>query len=81
MYMGHEKEINEVLSKELKRYSSSISHVSFTGEFVFIFFRQFPKRNVEQIKDNIMEHLYDQTGLTFKFMKSENKQWVFKVGR
>jgi len=76
--MSGQKKLNKELSEELKRYSSLITKVSFTGDFVFVFFSSIPKANPDYMKRAIIDHLTNRTAVDYSFFKAKKNQWVFK---
>lgn len=66
------------LKKELSRYTSLLSKVSFTGDFVILFFRKLPKANIKTIREAVSDHLGDKFDAEFSFFKVQGDRWVFR---
>jgi glycyl-tRNA synthetase alpha subunit len=66
------------LTKGLKRLSAYVARATLVGDFVFIFFKSEPKKNVAHFKDAIMDFLLEKTENRYSFFKSDRNQWVFR---
>lgn len=67
------------LKTELRKLSKLVSSVSFTGEFIVVFFRSLPKLKPEFMRSDICDYLSERLGVPYSFLREEKKAWVYKA--
>ena len=70
--------LDAALTKGLKCFSAYVKKATIAGDFVFIFFKAEPKRNVERFRSAVMDFLLEKTEVHYSFFKSKTNQWVFR---
>jgi hypothetical protein len=70
--------LDAVLTKGLKRLSTYVTRATLVGDFVFIFFKAEPKKNVGRFRNSIMDFLLEKTENHYSFFKAKTNQWVFR---
>jgi hypothetical protein len=70
--------LDVVLTKGLKRLSAYVTRATLMGDFIFIFFKAEPKKDVGRFRDSIMDFLLEKTENHYSFFKAKTNQWVFR---
>jgi hypothetical protein len=66
------------LTKGLKCLSTYVTRATLVGDFIFIFFKAEPKKDVGQFRNAIIDFLLEKTENHYSFFKAKTNQWVFR---
>jgi hypothetical protein len=72
--------VSDTLLKRISRYTKRVSSVGFTGDYVVIYFKTFPKSKPKYLRMDVAQEISDALGMEYSFMREDEEScaWVFR---